>query len=207
MRHLSDAERLEWAEREEPLEGHLVECQACREEVARLRAMLVEVRACEVPEQTELFWQCFPGRVSAAIDAEDSAQTTRWLPFRRRLVLAASSAMALVFVAAAAWFFLLARPVSAPRIVEQAPGYPVSGEEATLEPDETGSPDLQAAWALLQELSDTVASEPAESQPAEPEELMAGASEIVVADLDGEEREALGRLLESELNLSQGGER
>jgi hypothetical protein len=56
---------------------HLAACQACRRELAGLRAMMAEASHVEAPEPSPLFWDHFSARVREAV-AEEGARPRTW---------------------------------------------------------------------------------------------------------------------------------
>ncbi|MFQ5669215.1 MAG: anti-sigma factor family protein [Acidobacteriota bacterium] len=51
------------------LEAHLRRCPSCRREAERLRTVVAAVRHAPVPEPGESYWQAFPARVRAGVEA------------------------------------------------------------------------------------------------------------------------------------------
>jgi hypothetical protein len=81
--------------------AHLENCESCKAELARLRAVLHEVSGVGMPTPSPLFWDHFSARVRAATDGEPvrAAQAwwrTWWRP--AGIMAAAAGALALVLV-------------------------------------------------------------------------------------------------------------
>jgi hypothetical protein len=94
--HLTPEEFVDAAEgtRSEPSFAHLNDCEACRRELAALRAAMSDAAEGEVPEPSPLFWTNLSTRVNAAIDADRSSR--RWWAWLRPSILVPLSAAALL---------------------------------------------------------------------------------------------------------------
>ncbi len=103
MSHLTPEQFVDLAEGATPESSapHLSSCNACRQELAALRAMLSEAEAVDVPEPSPLFWPQLSARVRDAIAAEPapSRSWTAWLRPPRVLVPALAGALAVALVA------------------------------------------------------------------------------------------------------------
>ena len=187
MNHLSDAERLDWAESRRGPEGHLADCVACREDVERLRSFLDEVRANDIPEPSPLFWDHFPRRVMAALETEAPGRAARWwdLGYRWRLVVPAVATLA---VAAVAVTVSLLLPASSPL----GPSGPKESLAAPADAD--GARVADDAWALVEQAADD-----ADREPADTVEVAAGTSDAAMTGLNAAEMNALAALLRDEL--------
>lgn len=102
--HLKPEELIDIAEgtRGESSVPHLAGCDACRRQLADLRAMMSAAAGVEVPEPSPLFWEHFSDRVREAVAAEPSPRGWNWwlragVPF----VLATAVAVLIAFVATA----------------------------------------------------------------------------------------------------------
>lgn len=83
MRHLSPEELLDLAEGARPFEAdrshsHLSSCEACRQQLAQLRAIMNAVSDVEVPEPSPLFWEHLSARVHDGVAAGEPARRSRW---------------------------------------------------------------------------------------------------------------------------------
>ena len=77
--HLSADRLVDIAEgtRAETAEPHLQRCEACRRQVAELRAMMTAAAGVDMPEPSPLFWEHLSERVRRDVAAE--AAPRRWL--------------------------------------------------------------------------------------------------------------------------------
>jgi len=79
---------------------HLKACQACRQQLAELRATWEAAQGFEAPEPSPLFWDHFSARVHEAVSTEP-LPTRGWRPFAHwRLALLAAGAAAVLVAAA-----------------------------------------------------------------------------------------------------------
>jgi len=80
MRHLHSDELIDIAEgtRPESSAPHLQRCDACRRQLAEVRAMRSAASEVDVPEPSPLFWEHFSARVHDAIVAEGSPRRFAW---------------------------------------------------------------------------------------------------------------------------------
>lgn len=102
--HLEPEQLIDIAEgtRGESSAPHLAACDACRRQLADLRAMMAAAVEVEAPEPSPLFWAHFSDRVREAVAAEPSPREWNWwlragVPF----VLATAVAVLIAFVATA----------------------------------------------------------------------------------------------------------
>ena len=79
---------------------HLVECPACRQQLAELRATWQAAEAIEAPEPSPLFWDHFSARVHEAISTEPVGKRRWWQGTRWRVAIVAGAAVAVLVVAA-----------------------------------------------------------------------------------------------------------
>ena len=99
MNHLTSDELIDAAEGtlDAARQPHLDTCEACRQQVADLAAVLGEALAVAVPEPSPLFWSHLSQRVRTAIDAEPQT-AGGWRQWLRWPVLAPIAALVLLVV-------------------------------------------------------------------------------------------------------------
>ena len=102
MRHLNADELIDLAEGTRPDRSapHLETCEACRRQLAELRATLSSAAQVEVPEPSPLFWDHFSDRVRQAVAVEPEPRRS-WigaLSWQRLLMPAITLAMAALVV-------------------------------------------------------------------------------------------------------------
>ena len=79
---------------------HLATCEACRRQLADLRAMMTAAAGVEAPEPSPLFWDHLSARVREAVSAERAqAGWNWWLRAAMPFALAAAAAIVIAFVA------------------------------------------------------------------------------------------------------------
>ena len=105
MGHLKLDQLIDLAEGPQPVSlPHLIECSACRRQLADLRAMMAAAADVDVPEPSPLFWDHLSARVHEAVAAEGAPRRARmWLGqwFRGRLAMPLSAVtLAAVVIAA-----------------------------------------------------------------------------------------------------------
>lgn len=162
--------------------GHLDVCDACRGEAARLRDMLSEVRASNVPDPSPLFWDRFSARVRAAIDGQPPAPRTRWFEVP---VLAPLAGLALVVLALVSMIGGRGTvDVTAP--VVQLAGAAAGGDLL----------DIDSQWALVADLVGDLDLDTAQDAGIA---LSPGSAERVVAQMSAIEQQELIRLVREEL--------
>ena len=175
--------------------AHLTTCDACREQVRELREVMLEASDLTVPEPSPLYWEHSSRRVSEAVTVDSRARRIGW---RQRLSLShVTTAVATATVVAAVVLGLprlfLDRPA-----VEREANTPLIQTSAVDEENDipAGAP---ADWALLLTMADTV-----EWLEDEVDLLMVDRDAInsAVVELTADERQALVRLLEAELEDS-----
>jgi hypothetical protein len=100
--HLTPAQFVDAAEgaQHESALAHLTACDACRREVADLRAMMSDAAAADVPEPSPLFWNQLSSRVHDAV-AEQPVQASwrAWLRQPRVFVPSLAGALAVALTA------------------------------------------------------------------------------------------------------------
>jgi hypothetical protein len=158
-------------------QSHLATCEACRQQLAELSAVLSEARQASVPEPSPLFWPHFSERVRVAIDHE-SAPGGNWPSWLRWQVLAPMGALALVVLALA---ISMVRTLDVPVYVA-----------------EDSSPDVELVedgWSAVAELVGHIDVETASAAGV----IGPGVAERAVLELTAEEQQELTRLLKTEL--------
>ncbi|MGE0042978.1 MAG: hypothetical protein AB7H88_09010 [Vicinamibacterales bacterium] len=164
---------------------HLDACHACREETARLAAILREASSADVPEPSPLFWDHFSARVSAAVEAE-AAPSSGWLPAWCRLpVLAPVASLALVVMALAV---ALPAPTPSPSSLAATAGDPLPFDEALAD---------DGSWQLVTGVVATVDWDTVREAGLVPGPA---AMDRAVAALSESEQAELVRLLRAEIN-------
>lgn len=73
---------------------HVTACASCAGRIAEVRAGLSMAAAAEAPEPSPLYWEAFPGRVAAAIDARPARP--RYAGFLLPALLATAATVAVV---------------------------------------------------------------------------------------------------------------
>jgi len=104
-RHLRPDELVDVAEGtlSESSAPHLESCEACRRQLADMRAMMSAAAAVDVPEPSPLFWDHCSERVRQAIALEDAPRRTSWWErwsWPRVVVPLSAAAFAVVIIAA-----------------------------------------------------------------------------------------------------------
>lgn len=188
MSHLSPSDLLDALEAPllDPAARHLTACVQCRGELASLERMLREVRQVDVPAPSPLFWEHFPRRVSAAIEADRAQGPSRAAPWRRWRVPAAAVATAAMVTAAG--LLLGPRPSWDTPTHDVPPGR--SAETDAVMIDDT-------PWTLVEALADDL-----DLDDVGRAGLMIGADtvELAAAQLTAAEHVELLRLLEAEIH-------
>lgn len=197
MKHLSDTELVEGAERTLPPDraAHVDSCRQCRAAVDELAATMREISAVEVPEPSPLFWDHFSGRVHDFLASEEpSGASLGLVPTWARLL---AFCLVVVAVASIAWVALSRQP-STPGLTTASTAAAPAGHAATpaLEPAD-GSDD--AAWAVLNAAASDLSPD---ETPAADFSVRPAAVDTAVQRLSPQERRELGRLLESEMKHS-----
>lgn len=191
--HLSDADLVDLAEgtRPESSAPHLASCEACRRQLADLRAMLADVSitaredVAADAEPSPLFWDRFQQRVSSAVAAESERGA------RSRLVGGFSGWRMLVPAATLAALVIavtINSRVTMPVPPEDVPGVPRAELLSDSLPDD-------ASLQLVADLTSSVDS----SAEAEPGLAAHGGAEHAVSHLSAGELRELQRLLQAEL--------
>ena len=184
MSHLTSDEMIDAVEGnlDPSRRAHLAGCAACAREVDSLAAVLKETGAVDVPEPSPLFWNHFSARVRAAVDTEPLSGGAGWRGLLRWHVLVPYAAMAMVMITVLVTRAPGVRP-EAP-IVDQASGVELSDEGWTMLADLVGTIDLDTAGdAGLT--------------------IVPGTAELAALDLNAQEQQELGRLLQAALERSK----
>jgi hypothetical protein len=161
---------------------HLGVCDACRAEVDRVRAILMEAEsAAPVREPSPLFWDHFADRVRAAtstlpVASRQSGWHGWWRP--GLLVGAAAAVIALV--------------VAVPRMLPATP--PLKLDHVVADVDSTPAVDIEG-WDLVVSLTDDLGWDDVQ-QVARPK---AGVADAVIDELSPQERAAFVKLLKQEM--------
>ena len=190
--HLQPDEFVDLAEgrRTESSVPHLAACEACRHQLAELKAMMSAAADVAVPEPSPLFWDHFSTRVREAVAAEGVPRRSFW-SWPRLAMPAAAAAMASVILAVA----LNTGPVTTPDAPTVAPAASVAAVDllADLQP-----PDDDTALTLVAQLSSDMDLDAAREAGL----AGGGSAEHAVTHLDGGELRELRRLLQEELARS-----
>lgn len=153
---------------------HLDACAACREEAARLAAVVARMHDDEVPEPTAEFWEDLGRRVRAATAGESVPTASAW-----RVPLITVGALAAGLFLAFAWWSVPDRnrpETSVPDVVSSAGGVD----------------DAASSWQVMTEMASAMSAE-------DVRRVTAPHATLVLSDLSADEREAFVRLLKSEM--------
>jgi hypothetical protein len=103
MRHLTSVELVDLAEgtRAESSAPHLVTCEACRHQLAQLRAAMSTAEAFEVREPSPLFWDHLSARVHEAVAAEGRPRGQSWSGWASRFTIPMAAGVLAALVLAA----------------------------------------------------------------------------------------------------------
>ena len=190
--HLQPDELVDLAEgtRTESSVPHLAACEACRHQLAELKAMMSAAADVAVPEPSPLFWDHFSARVREAVAAEGVPRRSFW-SWPRLALPVAVAAMAGVILAVA----LYTGPETRPDLPAVAPTPAVASIDLLSDPQ---SPDDDTALTLVAELSSDMDLDGAREAGL----AGGGSAEHAVTHLDGGELRELRRLLQEELARS-----
>jgi hypothetical protein len=195
--HLSADTLVDLAEgtRVETAEPHLQRCEACRQQVAELRAMMTAAADVDMPEPSPLFWEHLSERVRRDVAAEAAPRRfldTSWLGASSTWKVAATvAAVAIVAV-------LLGRGSQEVRsIPSKSPAFPTVSNDALANP----APDMadDPSLALVVDLASQMDAEAVVESGLS--DHLGGLDEMVVT-LTAGERGELQRLLKDELAKS-----
>lgn len=180
--HLSHEELLALAEAPAlPDVPHLAACPRCRGEIVALRRVLADVRALDVPEPSPLFWDHLSERIHAAVVAAPIA-AREGVAWRRWLGWASPLAAAVVLLLVVG---LQRTPMGS------------ASTSVTRVPVTMAEDPVDADWQLLLDIvgdRGEVTGDDLLPLPPRP-----GAADLLIAELSGDEREALATLLREEL--------
>ena len=204
MSHLSRSEIVDLVEETLPQEraAHLELCAACRDEFETIRAALRDVAAVDVPDPSPLFWEHFQARVRDGV-AKTPRSAWDWIRVRGFAPLPA--ALVAVLVVGFAISSGLMRGRSA---LVTGPGAPAAGSStagpATIDLQDQGiSAVLDArdaeVWAVLTDAAADVGFEDAHAAGMQ---VYPATIDRAVQNMSPDERNELGRLLQSELKRS-----
>jgi len=195
MRHLAEDDLLDLAEgaRPEASTRHLASCEACRRQLADLRAVMNTAAEVDVPEPSPLFWEHFSARVREAIETEGRRPAAGWLPhatfWRAAVPLGALTALILAAV-------VIFRPGPDPSTAVNT----IAGSrtaDRTPEPVDALPLAEDPSLSLLADLTSEVDWDAATEAGLAPR---AGAVDYLVTALSTDERVALQRLLQEALS-------
>jgi hypothetical protein len=166
---------------------HLDICETCRHEAASLRALMVDVRAVDVPEPSPYFWNRLSTQVRHRITEAPPAPVARWFQWPVVAPLAAMALLVIALVGAVADFSAAPDPRQA--------NMPLSGDPARA--DEMVA-DAEVQWALLAELVGDL-----DFDAANEAGIVAplGSADAAILQLSTVEQEELARLLRQELRV------
>src|SRR4051812_25341843 len=99
--HLQPGEFVDLAEgtRTASSAPHLAGCEACRQQLAELKAMMSAASDVAVPEPSPLFWEHFSARVREAVEEDGVPARSFWTWPRVAMPLAAAMAALVLAVA------------------------------------------------------------------------------------------------------------
>jgi hypothetical protein len=194
--HLSAETLVELAEgtRAEAEESHLRRCEACRRQLAELRAMMTAAASVDIPEPSPLFWEHLSERVRRDIAAEAPARRvldTSWIRTSTWRIAATLATVAIVAV-------LVGRVSQRVRSVPtQSPAFSAASDDALVipAPDMADDPSLALVVDLASQMDAEAVVESGLS------DHLGGVDEMV-ATLTAGERGELQRLLKDELGKS-----
>ena len=190
--HLQPDELVDVAEgmRHESSVPHLASCEACRLQLADLKATLSAAADVEVPEPSPLFWDHLSARVRDAVAAEGVPRRSLWAWPRLALPV---GAVAIAGVTLA--FMLNTGRVTTPVMAPPAPQVAVAPLELLSDPQAGGD---DTALTLVAQLSSDM-----DFDAAREAGLAArGSAEHAVTHMNREELRELQRLLQEELARS-----
>ena len=161
---------------------HLHACAECRADLDRLRSVVVEVQAAEMPEPSPLFWNHFSERVRQATAAAPTPVAASWWSAAWRPVVGVAAGLAVVMLPVLLWPrsgpVALAPPVeSVARVSPEAPAEPLAVDDAP--------------WDLFLSLASALSYEDVR-QVAAPR---SGTADDMIEQLTPSEREALARMI------------
>ena len=148
-------------------------------------------RALDVPETSPLFWEHFPGRVRAAVQAGPADTALRW--WKRRAVLVAMSMAAVAVLASWAFFQEGSR-------INQGPA-PAVTETSPLQHME--ALDADAGWEVVTAVAASAGTDVLSEAGFG---VAPGGVESAIETLNESERAELVSLLQAEMKVDDGGD-
>ena len=199
MLHLTPEQFVDLAEGTTPESSmpHLASCEACRRELAGMRALMSEAAGVDVPEPSPLFWEHLSTRVHDAV-AEEAARPRSW----RERVLQPLVLVPSVGVVLAGAIFAVVLPKQA--LAPDIPASPLPFAVHVTVPNTSPSLPPLAPYGAADDLQLTIVAAVATTvdwDEMRDEVAMAagGTSDAVVGALTGNEQRELQRLLTEEL--------
>jgi hypothetical protein len=169
---------------------HLRACAACEARVERLRGVLHDLPAVDVPEPSPLFWNHFGAQVNASVDAAPKHRS-RWLT---TAALAWMGAAAVVILAVIGLYESSTAKLVPPVGITQAPidDAATAGTETPTDPDV----ETDEAWAVVRSFAADLHYDDAQEAGVVPRP---GSLERAATELSTDERAELVRLIEEDL--------
>ena len=195
-RHLSSDELVDLAEgtSSESSSRHVESCEACRRQLADMRAMLSAAAEVDVPDPSPLFWDHFSERVRRAVAVEGAPRRASWWErwsWPRIVVPLSAAAFAAVIIAAV----LGTRPGVPPASPEASPSS-LASAGLDLPLFEPLDPSTDLSLSLVADLTAELDWDAASGMELT---THAGGSDEAVGELTGGELGELQRLLKEEL--------
>jgi hypothetical protein len=196
--HLSEEQLVDIAEgtRGEASAPHLASCEACRRQLAELRAMMSVAAEADVPEPSPLFWNHFSDRVREAVAAEPARRGWDWSWARFRMPIALAAAVAILIIAVSTVRLIAPPHMKPPPSMVFVAQPPPAGASQVVTRETLATDD--PSFALVTELTGSIDADVAHEAGLTP----SGSADHAVTHLtDGELRE-LQRLLREALAKS-----
>ena len=170
---------------------HLTECDACRQQLIDLRAMMAAATDVDVPEPSPLFWDHLSSRVAEAVSAEPARTGWNWwLRIATPFALATAAALAIAFFATTR--------LLAPRTIDSPSGVTFVAERPPL-PSETLAPEVtDPSLLMMADLAGNIDFDSAREAGL----ASRGSAEHAVTHMTEGELQQLHDLLQHELNKS-----
>ncbi len=200
MNHLSPAEFVDAADRAlaPPRAAHLERCERCRAQASLLQSALDAARTTEVPDPSPLYWQHLSAHVSDRVAEESIVPAWRagawrdWLGVRALVPIASALAVVAAVFVAGDLARLRPEPAALP-----SPAPVVA--TAAMPADAPVEPENSDVWQVL---TSAAADMPIDEAHEAGMGVGAGAIDRAVQRMTPEERNELGRLLQSQLRGS-----